>query len=84
MKRVGLNKISRKHAEEIKLRQSLKQQLIDEYGSICMNCHGKYQDWRGVSLSHVIPLSRGGETSQSNCLLECYPCHSLRHGIVEI
>ena len=83
MKRGRLNKISRKYAEEIKLRQTLKQQLIEEHGYRCMNCHGT-GDWRGISLSHVIPLSRGGETSPSNCLLECYPCHSLRHGIVEI
>ena len=76
-----MNQKARRMAELAK-RKALKQQLIDEHGYKCMNCHGE-GDWRGISLSHVIPLSRGGKTCQENCLLECYPCHGLRHGIVE-
>jgi|SRR3990167_2342364 len=33
--------------------------------------------WRGISLSHIIPLSRGGKTCKGNCLLECYVCHEI-------
>ena len=74
MKKSYINRISDKHKEEIALRAELKQSFIDEYGYICMTCHGQ-GDWRGISLSHKVPLSRGGKTDRANCLNECYPCH---------
>ena len=80
---VKINRVSDKHKEEIILRQNLKQSFIDEYGYICMTCHGQ-GDWRGISLSHKVPLSRGGKTDRANCLNECYPCHVERHGIKEV
>lgn len=70
-----INRISKKQATELKRRFNLKQELIDGYGEHCMTCGDKYRDWRGISLSHIIPLSRGGTTSKDNCLLECYICH---------
>jgi len=75
--RQSIRLISENQAIEIALRISLKRELIEEYGEHCMTCRNKYRDWRGISLSHVIPLSRGGKTSRSNCLLECYPCHEV-------
>ncbi|KKK47714.1 hypothetical protein LCGC14_3152400, partial [marine sediment metagenome] len=59
-----LNKISPKQSNELVGRRHLKQQLIEEYGEHCMTCQDKDRDWRGLSLSHIIPLSRGGETSR--------------------
>ena len=71
-----INKVSNKQRIEIRNRARLKAELLMEFGNICMTCDKK-PDWRGISLSHIIPLSRGGETSRNNCLLECYPCHEL-------
>ena len=75
MKRSRINPISDKQKVEIKKRQTLKAELIAEYGEYCMTCHDKNRDWRGITLSHIIPLSRGGKTTGDNCLLECFPCH---------
>ncbi len=75
MQKVAIVRISKKHRAELSLRRKLKAGLVMEHGDHCMPCGDKYRDWRGLSLSHVIPLSRGGKTTRDNCLLECYPCH---------
>ena len=72
-----INKVSDKQAIELVLRQELKAKLIKENGEHCMTCKDEHRDWRGISLSHIIPLSRGGKTELKNLLLECYPCHEL-------
>lgn len=40
-----------------------------------MTCGSNGMLPRGIELSHIIALSRGGETSLKNCLLECDSCH---------
>lgn len=55
MKRVEIIRISKKHREEVRLRAKMKAELIMEYGEHCMTCGDKYRDWRGISLSHIIP-----------------------------
>ena len=77
MRHSGIRKISNKQERELILRGKLRMELADKYGESCMTCGGKNKDWRGISLSHIIPLSRGGKTSEENCLLECYPDHEL-------
>ena len=74
MRKTGIKPISEKQEVEIRGRWELKAELIAEFGEHCMTC-GSSGDWRGISLSHKIPLSRGGKTNRENCLLECYPCH---------
>ena len=74
MKRTLVNPISKKQKIENARRVKLKRELIEEHGEVCMTC-GRNPDWRGITLSHIIPLSRGGETSRENCLLEDYICH---------
>ena len=69
--------MSDKQAIDIKERTRLKNQLIKENGEHYMTCKDEHRDWRGISLSHIIPLSRGGKTELKNLLLECYPCHEL-------
>ena len=76
MKQTPLKKVSKKQALELKRRASLKKELIELHGNICMTCNNGNRDWRGLSLSHIIPLSRGGKTTRENCLIECSPCHS--------
>ena len=75
MKRTPIRKISSKQAIELKRRHNLKQYLLEKYGEVCQTCNNKNRDWRGLSLSHITALSRGGKTTEDNCLLECYPCH---------
>ena len=75
MKQGRLKPISDKHKIELALRARIKRELIEEFGNKCMTCKNAHRDWRGISLSHIIPLSRGGETSKKNCLIECYVCH---------
>lgn len=83
MKRTPIIKVSRKHRNEIKLRRELKAELIAENGAKCMTCGGN-GDWRGLSLSHIIPLSQCGKTELANLELLCYYCHNLKHGIREV
>ena len=71
----SINKVSQKHDKELALRAKLKRELIREHGKVCMTCGGKFQDFRGVSLSHIIPVGRGGKTESGNILLECGFCH---------
>jgi 5-methylcytosine-specific restriction endonuclease McrA len=73
----SINRVSKKQAVELKERSRLKKELIDEHGEHCMTCNDLNRDFRGISLSHIIPLSRGGKTDKSNCILECYPDHEL-------
>lgn len=75
MKRTRIKLVSDKQKGEVVRRRQLKAELIKEYGKHCMTCKDKNKDWRGISLSHKIPLSRGGETVRWNCILECYCCH---------
>ena len=80
MKRRPIRKISLKQQAELELRKRIKAELMFEQlmtaGYIfCMTCQ-KRPDWRGISLSHIIPLSRGGPTTRENCLLECQSCHT--------
>ena len=69
--------ISPRYRAELAERKRLKNQLLDEqleeFGyNFCMTC-GRSGLW--LSLSHVIPVSRGGETSKDNCILEDIFCH---------
>lgn len=69
-----IKRVSKKHKVELAKRRKLKAELIMESKGKCMTCKKK-PDWRGLSLSHIIPLSRGGKTTRGNCLAECFPCH---------
>jgi len=70
-----MKRISKKQEIELQKRKDLKEELIEEFGNHCRSCKDKNRDWRGLSLSHKIPLSRGGKTDRNNCVIECYVCH---------
>lgn len=75
MKRTPLRKVSKTQSKELALRSRLKKELIEEMEyPHCHTCSTN-GDFRGLSLSHVVALSRGGKTTRENCLIECYPCH---------
>ena len=75
MKQTQIKSVSKKQVKELALRAALKRELLDECDHSCMTCNNIRLDFRGLSLSHIIPLSRGGKTTRENCLIECYPCH---------
>ncbi len=78
--RKHLNLVSDKQKVELARRAKLKKELLtegpkDEAGRpVCWTCK-KRGDWRGLTLSHIVPLSRGGKTDRSNCVIECFDCH---------
>ena len=74
MKSTPLRRVSDKQKRELALHGKLKKELMEETEGHCQTC-GTTGDWRGLSLSHIIPLSRGGKTDRDNCILECYPDH---------
>jgi len=65
---------AQRRKEELQRRRELKAYLIKKYGRKCMTCSSN-GDWRGISLSHIIALGRGGKTVEENCLIECGICH---------
>ena len=87
MRRTKLSPISQKQKVELALRRWLKAKLMQEQlkavGYIYCSTCGRRPDWRGITLSHIIALSRGGKTEPSNVILECFSCHSKRHGLEE-
>jgi 5-methylcytosine-specific restriction endonuclease McrA len=83
MNHTPINPTSKKQLKELAKRSKLKREYIQEYGEVCMTCKNAKSDWRGLTLSHVVPLSRGGRTCRANCLLECFVCHGERHGLTE-
>ncbi len=74
MKKRKIKLISAKQAKEKELRTKIKAELVEAHSKVCMTC-GSNGDWRGLSLSHIIPLSECGKTSTKNCLIECGFCH---------
>ena len=88
LRRTSINRtpISRRPSsmqrKELVARSRLKKTLLQECGDLCMTCGGTGFPF-GLTLSHIIPLSRGGKTTRKNCLIECISCHNLRHGIKE-
>ena len=74
LKKTPLRQVSSKQKTELARRSKLKQEYMVRTEGHCMTC-GSTGDWRGLSLSHIVPLSRGGKTTRENTLLECYPCH---------
>jgi len=80
MKRSRIKPISEKQEQEIYLRIIVREMLMVEQGGKCSECGGR-GDWRGLSLSHSVPLARGGKTDTINCKLLCGICHDKRHGL---
>jgi len=78
----GIPRTSERQDKEIELRIIVREMLMIEQGGKCAECKQK-PDWRGLQLSHTIPLARGGKTDTENCRLLCARCHSARHGIIE-
>lgn len=88
MKKTPIRRVSSKQKNELARRSRLKKELLAEGRkdgagrTLCSTC-GKLPDFRGLQLSHKIPLARGGKTIRENCCIECAPCHAISHGLRE-
>ena len=74
MKRSRINPISDKQKIERQKEKDLKILLLLKYGKVCMTC-GARNPWPPLELSHKIGTWEGGETTEENCILECWRCH---------
>lgn len=53
----------------------LKIKLIKKHGKVCQRCRISGP----VMLHHIVPISKGGETKENNCILLCQACHKEKH-----
>ena len=51
-----------------------RRNLLRRDGAKCQYC-GRYPGHADLSIDHVIPRARGGETSWENCVLACVQCN---------
>ncbi len=75
MKCSPIRKVSNKQKKELALRSKLKKEYMEETEGHYMT-YGSTGDIRGLSLSHIVALSRGGKSTKENTLLECYLDHT--------
>jgi 5-methylcytosine-specific restriction endonuclease McrA len=52
-----------------------KKVLFNRDGWRCQYCNTKL-GWSTIEVEHVLPTSRGGQTSWLNCVAACKPCNS--------
>lgn len=61
--------LKRKQNKELRLRVLIR----DEY--VCQCCKQPYPEYN-LECDHIIPLSKGGEDTDSNCQTLCVRCHA--------
>jgi len=64
-------KREREKAREIKKTAWWKAQVAR---GVCHYCHGKFTAGK-LTMDHVVPLARGGESVKSNLVPACGPCN---------
>lgn len=83
MKRIPINKISKKKSIQKREEYKLTQELLEKSGGLCMMC-GQPPDFRGLSKHEIKFRSHGGSpTDINNVILVCGRCHSRFHGVIE-
>jgi len=63
------------HRAKIKFSKNLIKRR-DNY--TCQYC-GKIQDRKKLTIDHVVPVSKGGESSFANCVAACYKCNNKKN-----
>jgi hypothetical protein len=56
--------------------KELRKKIIEKYNGSCFMCGAK-NSARSLEISHIVPLSRGGELSEDNLIALCSSCHHL-------
>ena len=59
-------------------KKKMKEELIKEFGKVCLGCFREYEDERIFELDHVNPRSSGGENDIWNRMLLCPPCNKIK------
>lgn len=57
----------------------LKATLVARHGAKCENCDTAMPSSNSLHLHHVVPVSRGGLTTEENVALVCPNCHAKAH-----
>ena len=52
-----------------------RRNIFERDGNVCQYC-GRRRDPREMTLDHIVPRSRGGNSSWENVVLACLPCNS--------
>ena len=63
------------HRAKIRFSKNLVKRR-DDY--TCQYC-GKKEDRKKLTIDHVIPVSKGGESSFDNCVTACYKCNNKKN-----
>jgi 5-methylcytosine-specific restriction endonuclease McrA len=67
-------RLRKKIDKETRHKQFVRNQLINKYGCKCAIC-GKELTGGEVTLDHIKPISRGGQTIFENCQILCFNCN---------
>lgn len=61
--------------KEWKYQKAIKNQLIDSKGAVCGLCGKPIKNMKHCTIDHIIPLSKGGQTTLENCQLAHVWCN---------
>ena len=53
----------------------IRRQLINSKGNVCALCGKPIKDMKDCTIDHIIPLSKGGQTTLENCQLAHAKCN---------
>lgn len=67
--------IARNRAKNRRIKDSVRQSVLDRDGHRCIECHKTENDGVELTMDHVIPFSRGGETTEGNLVTLCATCN---------
>ena len=69
--------MSRPRTQRRKARRTKRQRVWDRSGGMCAYC-GMPLSVRDMTMDHVVPKSRGGESRVSNLVASCSRCNRLK------
>lgn len=61
--------------KDMKCRQFIKNQLINSKGAVCGICGKPIENMKDCTIDHIIPISKGGQTTLENCQLAHFKCN---------
>ena len=64
--------------QETKTRQFIKRQLIARDGAVCAICGKPITNMKDCTIDHIVPISKGGQTTVDNCQLAHFKCNVMK------